>query len=124
MTLSAMHLVAALLTVVLFVPDADRIPRWSPVAAGRRLPGSLVVGVSLIGSAVLSAICLVGAIKWSRVDPFRDARAVSGWSYLCWACYAAAMAWPVLLTATTVGYWRARPTWSATSSPPPATGRV
>lgn len=108
--LSAIQLAAALATVVLFAPGRDRVPRWSPVAAGRRLPTHLVVGVSLAGTAVLATLCVLSALHWSTVDPFRDAHAVSGWSYLCWACYAAAPAWPVLLLVTTLGYWRARRT--------------
>lgn len=106
--LSALQLAAALLTLVLVVPGADRVPRWSPVAAGRRMPRSLVVGVSLIGSLALMLVCVLSVINWRSVDPFHDAATVSDWSVLCWACYAAALAWPVLLIATTLGYWRSR----------------
>lgn len=106
--LSAIQLAAALLTVVLFAPNADRVPRWSPLAAGYRLPTGLVVAASLAGSAVLTVLCVLSAVNWDRVDPFRDAQSVSGWSYLCWSCYAATIAWPVLLVATTVGYRTAR----------------
>jgi hypothetical protein len=106
--LSALQLAAALLTLVLVVPGADRLPRWSPVAAGRRMPRELVAGVSLIGSFALISVCVLSVINWRSVDPFHDAPTVSGWSLLCWACYAAALAWPVLLIATTLGYWRSR----------------
>lgn len=106
--LSALQLTAALLTLVLVVADADRVPRWSPVAAGRRMPRGLIVGMSLLGAIALTAICTLSAINWGRVDPFRDAPAVSGWSVLCWACYGVALAWPVLLIATTLGYSRSR----------------
>ncbi len=108
LTLSAIQLAAALLTLVLIVPNADRVPRWSPIAARSRLPAGLVVGISLTGSAMLTVLCVTSALNWGRVDPFRDAHTTSAWSYLCWACYLVAVAWPALLAATTIGYWRIR----------------
>ena len=108
LTLSAFQLTAALLTLVLIVPDADRVPRWTSVAAGRRAPLRVVVGTGLLGAVLVAVLCLLSVINWVHVDPFRDAITVSGWSYLCWGCYLVAPAWPVLLTATVVGYWQAR----------------
>lgn len=109
-TLSALQLAAALLTLILVIPGADRVPSWSPVTPGRRIPRRLVVGLSLIGIAALSAICLLSAINWDRVDPFRDAATTNAWTYLCWTCYATVPLWPLLLTATTVVYYRSRAT--------------
>ena len=102
--LSLVQLAAALLTLVLLVPGADRVPRWSPIARGRRLPTWLVAGISFAGAAVLLVLCLLSAVNWSHVDPFGHATAVTGWSWLCWICYAVAPAWPLLLIATTIGY--------------------
>ena len=108
LTLSAVQLLAALLALVLIVPNADRVPRWSPVLPGRRAPTSLVVGVGLLGASLVAALCVLSIVNWAQVNPFRDAGTVSGWSYLCWGCYVVAPAWPVLLTATILGYGRGR----------------
>ncbi len=80
------------------------------MAPSRRLPAGLVIGASLTGSAVLMVLCALSAVNWSQVDPFRNAGTVSGWSYLCWACYAITTAWPVLLIGATAGYREARRT--------------
>lgn len=95
LTLSALQLVAALLTCVLFVPRV-----------GRLFPPPLVLCASIAGAVALTAICVLSAINWHRVDPFHAAPSITGWTWLCWACYLAACAWPVLLAATTVGYAR------------------
>lgn len=108
MTLSVVQVAAALMTLLLIVRGADRVPRQSPIAAGRRLPASFIVGTSLTGAAVLGVLCILSAVNWGRVDPFRDAETVSAWSWLCWACYLVTPAWPLLLVATTLGYRRAR----------------
>ncbi|MGH3171470.1 MAG: hypothetical protein ACRDN0_37120 [Trebonia sp.] len=42
------------------------------------------------------------------MDPFGRATVVTGWSWLCWGCYAIAPAWPLLLIAATIGYARSR----------------
>lgn len=73
MGLSAIQLAAALLTLVLFIPNADRVPRWSPVAASRRMPVSVIVGASLIGAALAMTLCVLSVVHWSQVNPFGDA---------------------------------------------------
>lgn len=106
--LSAIQLTAALLTMVLFIPNVDRVPRWSPVAPSRRMPMSAVVGCGLIGAILVLTLCVLSVAHWGQVDPLGDARTVSGWSYLCWSCYLIVPAWPVLLIATSIEYWKAR----------------
>lgn len=83
-------------------PLGPRVRIWGHC---RRAANSDLAGGRRCGLPPADAI---SALHWDRVDPFRDARTVSGWSYLCWACYAVAVAWPVLLVATTVGYRSAR----------------
>ena len=107
LTLSGLQLAAALLTLVLIRPHGDRLPPWNHGGGSRRLPLRFVVGCSGAGIATLSFLCVASAAHRSNVDPFRGAQPTY-WSWLCWACYTAAPPWPVLLTATTVGYTRAR----------------
>ncbi len=101
--LSIVQLTAALLTLVLTGPGRDRIPAWLGPGGGRRLPPTLVVGGSASGIAALVFLCAASAIAWDKVDPFKGAP-TTAWTWLCWACYATAPLWPILLTATTVGY--------------------
>lgn len=107
LTLSALQLCAALLTLVLILPHGDRVPPWRRTDPSRRLPMTLVVGCSGIGTVLLGYLCIASAVNWSHVDPFSDAPSTA-WAWLCWACYAAAPLWPVLLAVTTVGYVRTR----------------
>lgn len=104
LVLSTIQVVAALATLVLIVPGLDRVPTWSPVLPGRRVPAILVVAVSLLGAFVVGAVCVLSIVNWARVDPFRDATEITGWAVLCWACYAVALAWPLLLIASAIGY--------------------
>jgi hypothetical protein len=105
--LSVVQLGAALLTLVLIRPNGDRVPRWSPVAAGRRLPVWLVAGGALLGATVLAAICVMSVLAWAAVDPFTGAP-LDGWAVLCRACYLVAPLWPLFLIITTIGYVRHR----------------
>lgn len=106
-SLSVVQAGAALLTLVLIRPGADRIPQWSPVAPGRRLSARVVVGTSTAGVCALAFLCIASAINWAKVDPFAGA-AMTGWAWLCLGCYLAAPVWPVALAGATVGYARAR----------------
>lgn len=113
-SLSVLQLAAALMSVVLFVPGLDRVPRFVPRIGGRRLPTALVIVPATAGLLALIGICVLSVIHWDRVDPFRDAPTHTAWTYLCWACYLAALLWPVLMTPTLVGYVRRR-----SGRPPP-----
>jgi hypothetical protein len=102
-TLSVIQLLAALATLVLIVPGADGVPARSPLAPGRRVPTALAVSASLAGALLLASVCAVSILNWARVDPLGDAAELTGWSLVCWTCYAVTLAWPVLLVAATVG---------------------
>ena len=106
LTLSGLQLAAALLTLVLIRPYGDRLPRGVTMP-GPRLPLKFVVGCSGAGIATLSFLCIASATHWSNVDPFRGVQPTY-WSWICWACYAVAPLWPMLLIATTFGYARSR----------------
>lgn len=90
LVLSAIQLVAALLTLLL-------------INHRLRLPRSLVATTALIGAAILAFLCVASAVNWTKVDPFGGAP-FTGWALLCRACYAIAPLWPVFLIATTIGY--------------------
>lgn len=107
LALSLIQLAGALMTLLLAHPRGDRLPKRSPIAPGARLPAPLVAGIALIGAAVLVFLCVAGAVNWSNVDPFAGAR-FTGWAALCWACYAAALLWPLSLLGATLGYLRSR----------------
>ena len=108
-SLSVVQAGAALLTLVLIRPGADRIPRWSPLAPGRRLSRRVVVGSSAAGVCALTFLCIASVANWAKVNPFAGAE-MTGWAWLCLGSYLAALAWPVALAATTVGYARIRRT--------------
>lgn len=108
LTLSSVQLAAALATLLLIHPRGDRVPRWSPITPGARLPASVVGTIALTGAAILVWLCVASAINWDAVDPFSDADGWNGWAVLARSCYAVAPLWPVFLTATTIGYLRGR----------------
>lgn len=107
--LSVVQACAALMTFVLIRPGTDRIPRWSPLAPGRRLPLRVVAGVSVAGVCALTFLCIASVANWAKVNPFAGAE-MTGWAWLCTGCYLAALAWPVALATATVGYTRSRRT--------------
>lgn len=107
LSLSVVQLGAALVTLVLVRPGGDRVPAWIHARGNRRLPVVLVVGCSGAGIAALLFLCVASAIHWDNVDPFSGAPPTA-WAWLCWACYAVAPLWPLLLAATTIGYARTR----------------
>jgi hypothetical protein len=104
--LSSLQLAAAAATLIVIVPGADRIPARSPIGADRRLPGTLVVSAGVAGVLLVGVVCAASIANWARVDPFRDAEAVTGWAVLCWACYGVTPLWPILLVGALVGFAR------------------
>ena len=105
--LSALELGAACLTLLLARPAGDVVPRWSPIAAGRRLPMGVVTGVALAGALVVAVLCVLSIRSWPAVDPFAGV-ASSAWSTLCGGCYLAALLWPPALVVAVIGYVRSR----------------
>ncbi len=105
--LSVVELGAACLTLLLVRPGGDVVPRWSPIAAGRRLLMGVVTAIALAGALVVTLLCVLSIRSWPAVDPFAGV-AGSAWSTLCGACYLAALLWPPALVVTLIGYVRSR----------------
>lgn len=103
LTLSALELLAALLTLRLVRPGGDVVPRWSPIRAGRRLPTALVSLIALAGALALTTLCVLSIRYWWAVNPFAG-QPSSGWSRLCSGCYLVALGWPPALVTTVIGY--------------------
>lgn len=101
--LSVVELCAACLTLLLVRPGGDVVPRWSPIAAGRRLPMGVVAAIALAGAVVVTVLCVLSIRSWPAVDPFAG-MASSAWSTLCGACYLAALVWPPALVVAVIGY--------------------
>src|ERR1700722_7465622 len=66
--LSVIQACAALMTFVLIRPGADRIPRWRPLAPGRRLSLRVVAGVSMAGVSALTFLCIGSVANWAKVN--------------------------------------------------------
>lgn len=101
--LSALELLAAMLTLRLIRPNGDVVPSWSPIRAGRRLPTGLVCLIALGGAAVLVVLCALSIRHWGAVDPFAG-EVSSWWSRLCDGCYLAALGWPPAVITSVMGY--------------------
>jgi hypothetical protein len=101
--LSAVELLAAILTLRLACPGGDRIPGWSPIQRGRRLPATVVCVIALSGVGALVILCALSVANWSAVNPFAG-EPDSHWSRLCTGSYLCALVWPPALLASVVGY--------------------
>lgn len=101
--LSALELLAVVLTLRLARPGADRVPSWSPIRAGRRLPATAVCLVAGCGLVALAIVCVLSVVNWSAVDPFAGDH-TSAASWLCTDCYLSALLWPPALLITLIGY--------------------
>ena len=73
------------------------------------MPRTLVLAAASVGAGLLLVLCVASAVCWANADPFLDAAVRTCWTYLCWTCFALALAWPVLLVVTILGYARYRP---------------
>lgn len=81
------------------------VPRWS----GRTLPRSLVAGIAAAGTVGLTLVAVPTVALWNGPDNMGDPDAPQGVAGLVMtACYAPMLAWPPLLAALTVAYWRRR----------------
>lgn len=117
-TLSALSIAAASLTLGLVRPWGERIPAVLPVIGGRRWPTTVVAGIAVIGAAAVAVIVAASIAHWPQVSGFAD-RPASGWAVLMLLCYLPALAWAPLLLAVTVAYVRRRRSTVATGAPPP-----
>ncbi len=107
LSLTALSLVAASLTLGLVHRWGEVVPRWVPGVGGRRIPPLLVVVPAALGAMVVAALSVMSVVSWDNVSGFAD-QPGSGWAKLMAACYVPAAAWGPLLMAATIAYWRRR----------------
>ncbi|MFI0446913.1 hypothetical protein [Actinomadura sp. 6N118] len=97
--------VFAFLTLGLVQPWGETWPRWVPFVGGRRIrPLAVVVPAALGVAAVM--LYNVGYIYTAFFAGADQPKGAALW--LMNACYAPMLAWPPLLAAVTVHYWRRR----------------
>ncbi|WP_225804076.1 hypothetical protein [Streptomyces sp. NK15101] len=106
-SLSVVSELLAFLTLGLVRPWGEVFPRWTPFLGGRRVNPAAAAGTALAGAAGLCAIAAWGVYAAYAglgpgipVSPAQDAVLV--------ACYAPLAAWPPLLAAVAVAYYRRR----------------
>ncbi|MGB2567525.1 hypothetical protein ACPFP2_03580 [Micromonospora citrea] len=100
---------AALLTLGLVRPWGEVVPAGVPRFGGRPLPTWCVVGAAALGVAALTAIAVPTVALWNGPENMGDPDAPQGIAgVVMTACYAPMLAWPPLLAAVTVAYWRRR----------------
>ncbi|WP_449474842.1 hypothetical protein [Streptomyces abikoensis] len=98
----------ALLTLGLVRPWGDVVPRWIPLLGGRRVRPLAAVVPALLGATALTGLavwffCAPYVIPDQAIwhgTPAQDA--------LLAVCYLPLLAWPPLLTAVTIAYYRRR----------------
>jgi len=114
LSLSAVSVTAAALTVGLVRPWGEVVPAWVPLLGGRPVPvrattGAAAAGASLIFTVYTYAV-LNGIFEW------RESRRVPGCpppdqtdgAWLAYLCYAPLLLWGPLLVVVTVAYYRRR----------------
>lgn len=106
-SLTALTLGAALLTLGLVQRWGEVVPGWVPVVGGRRVPTLLAVVPATAGALTVTTVAAVSAVHWDDVSGFAD-DPDSGWARLMALCYAPALLWGPLLAAVTMAYWRRR----------------
>ncbi|GAA1958291.1 hypothetical protein [Catenulispora subtropica] len=110
----------ALLTLGLVKPWGEVVPRRLPLLGGRRIPVKAAVIPACVGAGVLALVAVyffvnMTVLHWHFSPAVGDKGTpqshleVSGWSRVLFtACYLPAIAWPVLVVACTVAYYRRR----------------
>jgi hypothetical protein len=100
---------AALTALALVRPWGEVLPRWVPLVGGRRVPTPVGVGIAVAGVVCLTAIAVPTVALWNGPENMGDPDAPQGVAGLVMtACYAPLLAWPPLLAALTVHYYRRR----------------
>lgn len=80
------------------------VARWGEVP-----PRALVAGAAAVGTVGLTLVAVPTVALWNGPDNMGDPDAPQGVAGLVMtACYAPMLAWPALLAALTVAYWRRR----------------
>ena len=100
---------AAMTSFALVARWGEVVPAWVPRWRGRILPRTLVAGVAAAGTVVLTLVAVPTVALWNGPENMGDPDAPQGLAGLVMtACYAPMLAWPPLLAALTVAYWRRR----------------
>ncbi|MFF1507118.1 hypothetical protein [Streptomyces sp. NPDC058326] len=106
-SLSVVSELLALLTLGLVRSWGEVFPRWMPFLGGRRVNPAAATGAALAGVAGLCAIAGWGVYA-SYADLGPGIPATPAQDALLIACYTPLAAWPVLLAAVAVAYYRRR----------------
>jgi hypothetical protein len=100
---------AALLTLALVKPWGEVLPGWVPLIGGRTIPIGVGVAVAGLGVVALTAIAVPTVVLWNGPENMGDPDAPQGVAGLIMtAAYAPQLAWPPLLAAVAVHYYRRR----------------
>jgi len=103
--------VAALMALGLVQAWGEVVPRWVPHLGGHRVPTAVGVAIAAAGVVGLAAIAVPTVLLWNGPENMGDPDAPQGVAGLVMtACYAPMLAWPLLLGALTVHYFRRRRT--------------
>ncbi|MFD7979056.1 hypothetical protein [Streptomyces sp. NPDC059071] len=106
-SLSVVSELLAFLTLGLVRPWGEVFPRWLPLLGGRRVNPAAATGAALAGVAGLCAIAAWGVYaSYAGLGPGIPASPVQEAVLL--VCYAPLAAWPPLLAAVAVAYYRRR----------------
>lgn len=106
-SLSVVSELLAFLTLGLVRPWGEVFPRWLPLLGGRPVRPAAATGAALAGVAGLCALAGWGLYAW-YADLGPGIAASPAQKAVLVACYAPLAAWPPLLGATAVAYWRRR----------------
>ncbi len=108
--LSVVSMAAALLTVLLVRPCGEALPRWIPIAGGRRVPVRAATLTASAGATVLALICaywLSNQIFGFVEGPLEPVPAGCGPPRTAvGVLYAPLVLWPVLLALVTLDFHR------------------
>jgi cytochrome c biogenesis protein CcdA len=108
--------VAALMALGLVHAWGEVVPRWVPHLGGRRVPMAVGAAIAAAGVVCLAAIAVPTVALWNGPENMGDPDAPQGVAGLVMtACYAPMLAWPLLLAALTVHYFRRRRTAAASN---------
>lgn len=107
----------ALLTLGLVREWGEVLPAWVPVLGGRQIPPSAAVVPALLGAAGLFA--LLGWACYAQAAGLGSETGVTGGTAqtaLLVFCYIPLIAWPPLLTAVALAYYRRRTTCASSEA--------
>jgi hypothetical protein len=100
---------AAMASFALVARWGEVVPSWVPRWRGRVLPRTLVAGLAAAGVGGLTLVAVPTVARWNGPDNMGDPDAPQGFAgFVMTASYAPMLAWPPLLAALTVAYWRRR----------------